>query len=224
MDLEESLTNNTITNEDIKRIYEETINDDTPATDFQKERVLIRLGRTPQNIEFVKVMNYSFAQKLLDFYKEQSAAPLAQTQPEVCKAPSTSPDQGESQAKATYFCPICKHGFDSPKRANGCLGIVLLVLFVSCFMTIPFTFGVSIIGCVLWAVLGIAFCAKVCPYCGSKNFFKQKQATTEQEEKQATTEQEEMERDNEMGFKICIGLTIAFILIVVFSMRYFGIR
>lgn len=88
-------TQKTITNEDIKRIYDETISDDTPASDFQKERVLIRLGRTPQNIEFVKVMNYSFAQKLLDFYKEQSAAPLAQTQPEVCKAPSTSPAQGE---------------------------------------------------------------------------------------------------------------------------------
>lgn len=212
-------TQKTITNEDIKRIYDETISDDTPASDFQKERVLIRLGRTPQNIEFVKVMNYSFAQKLLDFYKEQSAAPLAQTQPEVCKAPSTSPTQGESQAKTAYFCPICKHGFDSPKRANGCLDIVLLVLFVGCLTAIPFTFGASIIGCVLWAALSITCCAKVCPYCSSKNFFKQN--ITEQN---TTSANEEIERDQDMGTKICISLIVVFLficaLIISFQLKH----
>lgn len=152
----------TIANGDIKRFYDETIDDDTPATDFQKERVLIRLGRTPQNIEFVKVMNYSFAQKILDFYKEQR--PDA---PQGNKAKSCAAGKGE------YFCPVCKHGFDSPKRANGCLDFALLALFVNCLIAIPFTFGASIARCVLWAMLGITCCPKVCPYCGSKNFFKQ---------------------------------------------------
>lgn len=162
----------TITNGDIKRFYDETIDDDTPATDFQKERVLIRLGRTPQNIEFVKVMNYSFAQKILDFHKGQY--PNGDLQEN--KAKSCAADKGE------YFCPVCKHGFDSPKRANGCLDFALLTLFVSCLIAIPFTFGASIAGCVLWAMLGITCCPKVCPHCGSKNFFKQN--TREREGKQ----------------------------------------
>lgn len=93
----------TIANGDIKRIYDETIDDDTPATDFQKERVLMRLGRTPQNIEFVKVMNYSFAQKFWISIKNKDQTPRKATRPKV--AP---------RAKANISAPFANTGLILP--------------------------------------------------------------------------------------------------------------
>ena len=92
---------------------------------------------------------------------------------------ANNPHLKNRQRYTKYTYAICKQGFDKPKTNCQLLGIIFFLLMLGNIVSLPFVlifffpaFFLTLFFTIIFWLLRRWCYAKKCPYCNSKNFFK----------------------------------------------------